>query len=80
MKIAVLLGIAALVSGGPAAAETWQAYSRSQNNAFMADADSITTVDGITAIHVATVPRAGEGGDAQQDGEFHGDLPRSTSA
>ena len=71
MKFAILLGIAALVSGGPAAAETWQAYSRSQNNAFMADADSITTVDGITAIHVATVPRAGEGGDLSHSVETY---------
>jgi hypothetical protein len=60
MRIAVLVGAAALVLGGPAAAETWQAFSRSASNAFMADADSIVTVDGITSIRVATVPRAGE--------------------
>ena len=71
MKFAILLGIAALVSGGPAAAETWQAYSRSQNNAFMADAASITPVVGVTAIHVATVPRAGEGGDLSHSVETY---------
>jgi hypothetical protein len=63
MKIAVLAGVIALALGGPAAAETWQAYSRSVANAFMADADSITTAEGITSIRVATVPRAGEPGD-----------------
>ena len=63
MKIAVWMGAIALTLGGPAAAETWQAYSRSQNNAFMADADSIVTEGDITSIRVATVPRAGEAGD-----------------
>jgi hypothetical protein len=63
MKIAVVVGAAALVLGGPAAAETWQAFSRSAHNAFMADADSITSANGITSIKVATVPRAGEAGD-----------------
>ena len=63
MKFAVWLGVVAFALGGPAAAETWQAFSRSANNAFMADADSITTECGITSIKVATVPRAGESGD-----------------
>ena len=63
MRLAVLLGVAVMALGGPAAAETWQAFSRSANNAFMADADSIATVDGVTSIKVATVPRAGEPGD-----------------
>lgn len=63
MRIAALLGVVAFALGGPAAAETWQAFSRSVANAFMADADSIVTVDGITSIKVATVPRTGESGD-----------------
>lgn len=63
MRIAVLLGVVAFVLGGPAAAETWQAFSRSANNAFMADADSIVTEGDITSIKVATVPRQGESGD-----------------
>ena len=63
MRIAAFLGVVAMALGGPAAAETWQAYSRSASNAFMADADSITTDGGITSIKVATVPRAGESGD-----------------
>jgi len=63
MRIAVFLGVAAFALGGPAAAETWNAYSRSVSNAFMADADSISTEGGITSIKVATVPRTGEPGD-----------------
>ncbi|WP_298747383.1 surface-adhesin E family protein [uncultured Brevundimonas sp.] len=63
MKIAVWLGVAAVALGGPAAAETWQAYSRSPNNTYMADADSIATEAGITSIKVATVPKAGDPGD-----------------
>jgi hypothetical protein len=63
MRIAVLMGVAALSLAGPSAAETWQAYSRSANNAFMADSDSIATEGDITSIRVATVPRAGEAGD-----------------
>lgn len=71
MKFAVLLGVAAFALGGPVAAETWQAFSRSTNNAFMADADSITAVDGITSIKVATVPRTGESGDLSHSVETY---------
>ena len=63
MRIAALLGVVALGLAGPAAAETWQAFSRSAANAFMADADSIVTEGGITSIKVATVPRAGDAAD-----------------
>jgi len=71
MRIAVLLGAAALAMSGTAAAETWQAFSRSVNNAFMADSDSIATADGITSIKVATVPRAGEPGDQSHSVETY---------
>ena len=71
MKVAALMGAAALALAGPAAAETWQAYSRSQNNAFMADADSIATEGDITSIRVATVPRAGESGDLSHSVETY---------
>lgn len=71
MKIAGLVGAAALALGGPAAAETWQAFSRSAQNAFMADADSIVTADGVTSIKVATVPRAGEAGDLSHSVETY---------
>ncbi|HEY0599508.1 surface-adhesin E family protein [Brevundimonas sp.] len=63
MRIAALVGVVALTLAGPAAAETWQAFSRSTNNAFMADTDSIATQGEITSIRVATVPRTGEAGD-----------------
>ena len=71
MKIAVCLGVIALALGAPAAAETWQAYSRSASNAFMADADSIVSDAGITSIKVATVPRAGEAGDLSHSVETY---------
>jgi hypothetical protein len=71
MKIAAFVGIVAFALGGAAAAETWQAFSRSANNAFMADADSIVSVDGITSIKVATVPRAGESGDRSHSVETY---------
>ncbi len=63
MRIAILLGTAALAAAGPVAAESWQAYSRSQNNAYMAEVEGIVTEGDITAIRVATVPRTGEAGD-----------------
>ena len=63
MKVAVLMGAVALAFQVSAAPETWQVYSRSANNAFMANADSIVTEGEITSIQVATVPRAGETGD-----------------
>lgn len=71
MRIAALLGVVAMALGGPAAAETWQAYSRSATNAFMADADSIATEAGITSIKVATVPREGEAGDLSHSVETY---------
>ena len=63
MRIAALLGLAALTLAGPAAADTWQAFSRSTNNAFMAEVDGIVIDGDITSIRVATVPREGEAGD-----------------
>ena len=71
MKIAALAGVVALALGGPAAAETWQAFSRSAANAFMADVDSITTEGDITSIKVATVPRQGESGDLSHSTETY---------
>lgn len=71
MKVAAFAGIVAFALGGPAAAETWQAFSRSASNAFMADADSITSEGGITSIKVAIVPRAGEAGDRSHSVETY---------
>lgn len=48
---------------GPAAAETWHPFSRTPNNVFMADIDSITVNGEITSVRVATASRAGDAGD-----------------
>lgn len=60
---AILFGLVLLSAATPALAESWHPFSRSQNNAFMADVDSIAVNGDVTAIHVATAPRAGESGD-----------------
>jgi hypothetical protein len=59
----MLIGLAAVSVATPAIAETWNLFSRSPNNAFMADADSLTVSGEITSLKVATAPRAGEAGD-----------------
>lgn len=51
------------LGAAPAAAESWHPFSRSQNNAFMADVDSITVNGDITSVLVATAPRTGPAGD-----------------
>ena len=71
MRIAILAGVAALAVAGSAAADTWQAYSRSQNNAFMAEVDGIVTEGDVTSIRVATVPRAGDAGDLSHSIEIY---------
>lgn len=60
----ILIGAGALlIAAGPAAAENWNSYSRSPNNVFMADVDSIATTDGVTSIVIAMVPLRTEAGD-----------------
>lgn len=60
----ILLALAALgAAASPACADTWNAYSRSVNNVFMAETDAILTNAGVTVIRVATVPLRGEAGD-----------------
>lgn len=57
-------GLVILALGAvPAAAESWHPYSRSPNNVFMADVDSITVNGEITSVLVATAPRSGDAGD-----------------
>ena len=63
MKFAVFVGVAALTLAGPVSAETWQVFSRSPNNAFMAEVDGILVEGEISSIRVATVPGTGEAGD-----------------
>ena len=55
----IVLGLSAV----PAAAESWHPYSRTPNNVFMADVDSITVNGEITSVLVATAARAGDAGD-----------------
>ena len=71
MKIAVLMGVAALAFAGSAAAETWHAFSRSASNAFMAEVEGIMTAGEITSIRVATAPRSGEAGDLSHSIEIY---------
>ncbi|HYC68571.1 surface-adhesin E family protein [Brevundimonas sp.] len=71
MRIAAWTGVAALTFAGPAAADTWQAFSRSTHNAFMAEVDGIATEGEITSIRVATVPREGEAGDLSHSVETY---------
>jgi hypothetical protein len=46
-----------------AAAESWHPFSRTPNNVFMANVDSITVNGEITSVLVATAPRNGDAGD-----------------
>ena len=59
----VLAGLAILGFATPAAAETWHAFSRSANSAYMAEVDSIVVEGDITRIQMAIVPLRGEAGD-----------------
>lgn len=56
-----LIGLAAVAV--PAAAEEWHPFSRSQNNVFMIDVDSIAVTGDVTTVLVSTTPRAGDAGD-----------------
>ncbi|MGZ9113953.1 MAG: surface-adhesin E family protein [Brevundimonas sp.] len=57
----VVLGLVG--AAAPAAAESWHPFSRSPNNVFMADVDSIAVNGDITTVRVVTAPRRGEPGD-----------------
>jgi len=71
MRHALVWALTVAGVAGPAAAENWNVYSRSANNAFMADVDSISAVDGVTAIQVAMVPLRGEAGDYSHSTESY---------
>lgn len=62
-RVPCLIVLAAVATAAPAWAESWHPYSRSPNNVFMADVDSIAVAGEITSVRVATAPRAGEAGD-----------------
>ena len=59
----LVIGALAMALAGPAAAENWNAYSRSANNVFMADVDSIAETGGVTSVRIAMVPLRAEAGD-----------------
>jgi hypothetical protein len=60
---AILIGLAAVAAATSASADTWNAYSRSTNNVFMADTDSIASNGDVTSVRVATVPLRGDATD-----------------
>lgn len=62
---AILTGLTILGLATPtaAAAESWHAFSRSANSAYMADVDAIVVEGDITRIQLAIVPLRGETGD-----------------
>lgn len=61
----LVLSLVVLAAGAatPAAAESWHPFSRSPNNVFMADVDSIAANGDITTVRVATAPRRGAADD-----------------
>lgn len=60
----IVLGLAVLVAvSTPAAAETWNPFSRTANTAFLADSDSILVEGEVTRVQVATVPLRGAADD-----------------
>lgn len=63
MKIAILASAVALVVATPAAAETWQSFSRTSSTVYLIEVDSIVAEGEVTSLRMATVPRSGEAGD-----------------
>ncbi|MDI1327759.1 MAG: hypothetical protein PSV23_13290 [Brevundimonas sp.] len=63
LSLVVLAVTGAAAPAAPAAAESWHPFSRSPNNVFMADVDSILANGDITSVRVATAPRHGTAGD-----------------
>ncbi len=63
VKYLALSVVVLAAAAAPAAAESWHPFSRSPNNVFMADVDSIAVNGEVTTVHVATAPRTGTAGD-----------------
>jgi hypothetical protein len=63
MRSALVGVLGVLVSAGAASAQTWNIYSRSANNAFMADAESIVRTEDVSTVTIAMVPLHAEAGD-----------------
>lgn len=64
--LAALTGLA-----GPAFAENWNPYSRTEVRAYLADTDSIATADGITSIRAATTSMNSPAGDLSHTRETY---------
>lgn len=63
MKLALMAAVALATTATPVLAETWHTYSRTAARAYLADVDSIATVDGVTTIRSASVPMTSPAGD-----------------
>lgn len=63
MKRTIILACAMTAVSGPALAENWNAFSHSTTTAYMADVDSIMTLDDVVSIEMAAVPLQGDAGD-----------------
>ena len=57
MKIAILASAVALVVATPAAAESWQSFSRTSSTVYLIEVDSIVAEGEVTSLRMATVPR-----------------------
>ncbi len=62
---------AAAGAAAPAFAENWNPYSRTEVRAYLADTDSITTVEGVTSIRAATTPMNAAAGDLSHTRETY---------
>jgi len=63
MKRTLILACAMTAVSGPALAETWNAFAHSATTVYMADVDSISTIDNVVSIDMAAVPLHGAAGD-----------------
>jgi len=63
MKFALTAAAVLAMVATPVLAETWHTYSRTSARAYLADVDSIVTVDGVTTIRSASVPMTSPAGD-----------------
>jgi hypothetical protein len=61
--LAPSLAVLVIGAAAPAAAESWHPFSRSPNNVFMADVDSIVETGDVKSVRVVTAPRSGPSGD-----------------
>jgi hypothetical protein len=63
MKIALTAALVLSTVATPALAEDWHTYSRTAARAYLADVDSIVTVENVTTVRSASVPMTSPAGD-----------------